>query len=122
MLESDSDRIQDPEANPQTLAFLRRCAGVQRSIDGAHKSWQRLKESQVWILESSLTARQASCLKLVLEETGVGAVGLLEKESYRRGRFARGSAGILGTLMVSLTDGTEDCVWHAELDDWCSGR
>lgn len=103
--------------NVETLAFLRRYAATTSNNCSGWQAYERLRTAQVVIFYRGGALQQAEVLRLMLEESGIGAVEPVHAESLttwhpRADTWEQ-------SLVISLSFGCEDVEWHAELDDWC---
>ncbi len=106
-------------AHPETLAFLRRCIGATHSSRSGLQAYERLQASEVLLLDSHSNSSAVESMKLLLAQSGVGCVTVIDRESLDR-RLLPSDASAGQTLLVYLSVGGEDCASAHSLDDWCS--
>jgi SagB-type dehydrogenase family enzyme len=105
-------------SNIETLRFLRRYVGVTGCNQSGGQAYERLRNSEVLVLNSAGALQATECLKALLEKVGVGRLTPLDRDSLHEWRRCTLAVG-MQSLAVSLSFNGEDCEWHQKLDDWC---
>jgi hypothetical protein len=115
--DSGADDV-DPPANAETLAFLRRFIGATRWNSSGQAAYERLRASEIVIVDSPRQGQMNALLRSTLLATGIGSVELVGRAALRATNPVAGG-GAEPAFIVSLSSEGDDIQWHAELGDWC---
>lgn len=116
-----SDRADRTSSNRETLAFFRRHSAHGIMCQSGGEAVERLRASQVIIVNSRETPERGESLQRLLQKTGMGRVVTLDRESLQN--WGTGTELWSGqSLLVSLSFVGEDYSWQAQLDAWSFAR
>jgi SagB-type dehydrogenase family enzyme len=112
-----SDHVDGIVSNKEALAFFRRMSTHGSMCQSGAEAVERLRASRIIIVNSQATKEHDESLQRLLEKTGIGRVIVLDQESLKNsGTLAEPWSG--QSLLVTQSFGSEDCAWHAQVDDW----